>query len=785
MTSSYNRNIDRLRQSERQATQQGIDQRNEMARTMGQRGINEAAQLADTLKDFSGTLKEFHEYHKEEQEKIGLREYKQYKKVNAEKYLELEKQIEKAKGNQTEIEKLRRRQIDLKGVTGYIDAERISHLSDYAQVAFIKAQLQTVKDTFAPKLQDAMQNSNKVLTIIGSDGKAIKFTTQDIHAKNTEPLEFKLAGIEAHANSIWKNSGLDRYSPEMLEYAGVTQAFDKAKESLNRKYTQRYNIEKGSQHREIHEKIFDIIIEEKRDPTGDDLELLYRGLYSTYDGKENPMTNAQVWKVMNSKLVSATLASEEDHETYLKRILGQEIPESWAKELGVPKGTTFSQHWKNKVSTLTAEADKILNDQIKAQKETEDNWLVKQENAFKKRRRKGNISEEEIRETWVPIWTSRGLPIPNVIKTYDTLYDRNADKDRATIESEKKYNPENVTARWLERFHPESKDIEGLQELVNKNRENITKEIEEDAEALLNEVLEDMNLKGNEKTSTYDYSKELITKAAIKKYYENVDKGMPKDTAYDQALNGPDGILTEVEQKRDRSKYVMNPRSKKANEIRAKNFKKTQILLEEIFATKTELQHGPPKMWQNEHIGGDYGKAMINEIITNLNDPKYFGHPWLALSRSENALEYYNGVYRGLNPTANGLFDLIDAQLKLNGYGSGFYKGELEMAKENNAYKEEINNSEEQKPIPVNPIQELSNLNYNAYNNPLFSDKEGYSFVWKDVLRTLNFEGIDHYLEAITQMNDSVTGNTGFWDFEDNLSFINDDELFGEYTLND
>ena len=282
--SSYDRNIERLKQTSRSNTEQGISQRNEMASIMGQRGINEAAQLADTLKDFSGTLKEFQEYHKEEQEKIGLREYKQYKKVNAEKYLELEKQIENAKGNQKEIEKLRRRQIDLKGVNGYVDAERISHLSDYAQVAFIKAQLQTVKDTFAPKLQDAMQNSDKELSIIGSDGKAIKFTTKDIHANNTDPLEFKRAGIEAHADSIWKNSGLDRYAPEMLEYAGVTEAFDKAKESLNRKYTQRYNIEKSSKHREKHEKIFDTIIESKTDPTGDDLELLYRGVLSTFDG---------------------------------------------------------------------------------------------------------------------------------------------------------------------------------------------------------------------------------------------------------------------------------------------------------------------------------------------------------------------------------------------------------------------------------------------------------------------------------------------------------------------
>jgi len=105
----------------------------------------------------------------------------------------------------------------------------------------------------------------------------------------------------------------------------------------------------------------------------------------------------------------------------------------------------------------------------------------------------------------------------------------------------------------------------------------------------------------------------------------------------------------------------------------------------------------------------------------------------------------------------------------------------------NNAWQEEVN-SDERKPIPVNPIKELSNLNFIADNNPVaFSDKDGFSFVWKDVLKTLNFEGLDHFLEGLTQLNDSFSGDTGFWDFEDNLSFFKEDEyeLFGEYKLND
>ena len=776
--SSYDRNIERLRSAERSVAQSAMSERREMANIVGQRGIEEADKINKSLTAFSSTLKKLRDQHIEEQLKIGFKEYKQYKTVNAKKLLELEAQIIAAKGNHKKIEKLRREQIDLKGANGYVDAERISHLSDYAQIGFVQSQLQSVKDTFEPKLTNAMQNSDQEFDLNG-----FKFKTKDIHANNTHPLEFKRAGIEFHADNIWKNSGLDRYSPEMLELAGVTQAFDKAKKSLNDKYTERYNIEKGSLHRERHEEIWDTAIAGKKDPTGDDLELFYRGLYSTID-KEGPLTNTKVWKALDSKLIQAAFASGEDFEKYLTRILGQEIPESWAKELGVPKGTTFAKHWKNKVATLTAEANKINNDRIKAETTTEDNWLKDQENAFKKARREGPISEAQIRE-WSSHWIDRGLDVPDVIKDYQTLYDRDATADRALIEREMKLNPQNVTAGWLEQFHPESKDVAGLQDLVNKNTENIEKKITTAATSRLNDVIDDMNLRSNEKKPAVDHSLELIKKATLEKYNNLVDQGMPKDVALEQALNGPDGVLTDVTKNRDNSQYVMDPQSARAKKIRADNLKNIGINLAEIKRAKLELVNGPPKMWENEHIGGDYGKTMINEIITNLNKPDYFGRPWLALSRSKTALEYYNGINRGQAPTANGVYDLIDAQLKLNGH-PGFYQGELEMAKENNAFKKEVDNSEEKKGIPLNPIKELSNLNFLSDNNTLsFDDKEGYSYVWKDVLRTLNFEGIDHFLEGLTQLNDSFAVDTGFWGEDDNLSFFNDDELFGEYLLND
>ena len=47
MSSSYDRNIERMRSRERANVQRANTQRTNMANTMGQRGIREAAQLID------------------------------------------------------------------------------------------------------------------------------------------------------------------------------------------------------------------------------------------------------------------------------------------------------------------------------------------------------------------------------------------------------------------------------------------------------------------------------------------------------------------------------------------------------------------------------------------------------------------------------------------------------------------------------------------------------------------------------------------------------------------
>ena len=671
--SSYDRNIERMRAAERSNAQAAMSERTNMANIMGKRGIQDAENISRSLSQFSSTLKKLRDQHIEEQFKIGFKEYKQYKKVNAEKLLELEARINQAKGNQKLIEKLRRQQIDLKGANGYVDAERISHLSDYQQLGFATAQLQSVKDTFGPKLQDAMQNSDKELTING-----VTFKTKDIHANNTDPLEFKRAGIEAHADSIWKNSGLDRYSPELLELAGVTEAFDKAKEDLNAKYTQRYNIERGGVHRERHEKLFDTIIESKTDPTGDDLELLFRGVLSTFDGKGNLMTKSGAWKVLDTKLIQAALNSGENPETYLRRILGQEIPESWTKELGIPKGTTFDKHWKNKVETLTSQARKKIIDNTKAEEKWIENEKIKLNNKYKTIIR--NLPKDENGEPQLlngqeieaikQEYNAIGEVPPDFIVKYETASLRNERLDEAAIKNLMGTQDGAIYHDQLDEFHPLAalkyrKEADRHEAALKKsyNVDGIIK-------GQLNETWADAGIKQNEKKTVWEFALAQANATYNRNFNRLIRMGYPPEQANRLALHanigevkGDDGEpLPEFEGVVAHLKRtgVKNDYTTYGEEANA-SLKDADIMVSKIAEGKEFMLDNPTAI-TNKIIGGKYGQNHLNTIKENMNR---YG-TWKGIRMSKEALLYYEGLARGKRKLSG--FGLIDAQLKLDGH---------------------------------------------------------------------------------------------------------------------
>ena len=159
MSSSYNRNIERLRSTDRTNVQQANTQRTAMAETMGKRGIQDAKNVASQLENFSSTLREMRK--KDIQEKLakGKLAAQDQASIDAKKLVELQQQLSTLTETDSEYHRIKNEMIKLEGPNIYPDADRIAHLSPWAQVGFMKEKLNNFNKTFPDKLAHAMANS--------------------------------------------------------------------------------------------------------------------------------------------------------------------------------------------------------------------------------------------------------------------------------------------------------------------------------------------------------------------------------------------------------------------------------------------------------------------------------------------------------------------------------------------------------------------------------------------------------------------------------------------------
>ena len=180
MSSSYDRNIERMRSREKFNVSQANAQRTAMANTMGQRGIQEAGQLSDQLSAFSSTLKEMRKKDIEEKLEKGRIAAQEAQELNAQKLVQLEAELSTLTETDTRYHEIKGEMLKMSGPDVYPDADRIAHLSPWGQVGFAKEKLRLFNDTFPDKLNHAMQNSEKAINIQG-----INFTPKELHENNT------------------------------------------------------------------------------------------------------------------------------------------------------------------------------------------------------------------------------------------------------------------------------------------------------------------------------------------------------------------------------------------------------------------------------------------------------------------------------------------------------------------------------------------------------------------------------------------------------------------------
>jgi hypothetical protein len=217
----------------------------------------------------------------------------------------------------TRYHEIKAEMLKMSGPDIYPDADRIAHLSPFEQVGYAKEKLRVFNETFPDKLNHAMANSEKAVKI-----QNMSFTPKELHDNNIHGLPFKEAALNIVADDIKKNAGLEKFSPEMLELAGVNDAIQKAKESTTAKYRQRYNVEASSNTRSKAEMTW-----RTSNKTGEDIYHYLVKTGATMDANNVQLGNAGAWKALEGLIVQEGISGYDDE--YAIKISLCQIP--WLK----------------------------------------------------------------------------------------------------------------------------------------------------------------------------------------------------------------------------------------------------------------------------------------------------------------------------------------------------------------------------------------------------------------------------------------------------------------------
>ncbi len=660
MSSSYNRNIERMRSRERANVQQGNAQRTAMANTMGARGINEAKELNNSLEAFSSTLQNIRQKQKDEAHERGAMLAQEQAEVNADKLIQLQDQLSTLTAEDTRYHEIKAEMLKVSGPDIYPDADRLTQMSNWEQAGFMKEKLRGFNDTFSEKLNHAMMTSEKALNI-----ENITFTPKELHDNNIHGMPFKEAAVHMMARDIRKNAGLHKFSPELLELAGTNAAIQKAKEDSIAKYRSRFNIESSSNTRSKAEKTW-----QTSTKTGDDIYHYLVKTGATVDGSNNMVGNAGAWKAFDATIVSEGI-NENDPE-YAARILNQPMPDRLAIKLGAKKGTTYAEHWPSKVATLkqqirdgyTKAVDNELKNLKSAGTELETNFI--------KAGRAADLSQADV-NNYKRQFAELGLTIPKTVSNYETASDRNEREDSDLIKALMASQNGYISNEQLDSFHP--KAALDYREKATKIEQGALKEFgsEQKIKAALDTNFANMGIKGNEKSLAYIEALENAKVDYALKYNKYVGMGYSpaqashfalyadgvKDKETGEMLPDSGGVVKEIETKKDGSKYV------KFGQSVEQSLKPGHIRVAQVKMAKEEVNNNAYAV-RSTIIGGDYGHKQINKIQTNIEK---YGARGLYMDKS--ALQYYKGIARGRNPREGGWWGIVDAQLKANGYSEG------------------------------------------------------------------------------------------------------------------
>tara|TARA_R100000329_G_scaffold146726_1_gene133533 strand:+ start:706 stop:3006 length:2301 start_codon:yes stop_codon:yes gene_type:complete len=682
MSKSFDRNIERLKanQRSRSAQEQGIT--TAAAQQRGQYLIDHARDISSKLTPFSTALQKWKDEDIEKKIEEGKREREKARLENAKWLLEhgtehqkqiaeierakkageLAYELTDAEAQDFELQRLKGELLKRQGTSAYPDADRLSQLSPWQQVGYVEEGIRFKMLGFEDQLAHALQNSEEMITLGG-----IKFTPKEI-ASNNLAFPMKKHAVEILGDKIYRNLGLDRYSDEMLDRMKVRETITKAKDSQIAKYRERYNIESSMNTRAKAKLEW-----QRSEKDGRALQKLVLVNSNTVNTKGVLLGNTGGW--LEAEKIITQEAISKGGTAYIDKIFSQPMPDSLARQVGAKPGTTYAQHWPGKVTKLKLAAQSGFVEKVNAEKDFLNSAATELTNTWKKEViQNGPLSTARVNELKRQ-YAQLGQPVPSDLTKYETVSMQDQREDKNKLEALMASQNGRVTREQAESYNPAAVQELGLWEKIEKWEAADLKKFDTEKliKASLDTTFTGMGVKNKEKSFAYVEAMKNAKADYLRKYNQYISYGHSAELANYWALHGKngealdannqpipnaEGVITEIKQNAENSKYVVTGQSIE------KEYKPGNIRTYAINQAKKEIQETDGAILYNDTIGGEYGQRQLNSVMKNIEK---YGQKGIWMDKG--AIQYYRGIASGLDVSkTGGWWGVLDAQLKANGH---------------------------------------------------------------------------------------------------------------------
>ena len=436
MTTSYNRNIERLKTNQANISLQQRNINTAAAEANAQRIINDTNKVINELSKLSPKLQKRYEEHQEklaEQEAQAIRdaELQRDKDILAHKNriqeietaikaAKLKGDIEKVNSDERVLLELKQQYLDLHGPKSFYDARAIEGKTGARQVGHVREKLRMFKEQLPYLFSNEFQNSREEFSLQG-----ITFTAEQLR-ENSLALPQKEYAINILMDRVLERSGIYEYTPEMLLLNGVTGEkgiVEKLKKQHRAQAYQEYNVARGDLDRKRYQLEFKNSIDTALgDPekAGEALAKLHLAFATTPTTNGTGIIgNQKAWEMVYNFL--ATQADGNDN--YANEVGNWIIPDWLAAKVGAKKGTTFGQFWGPRISGLKSAIRTGAINAANEEKKYLDSKGTEKVNEFKRDVQNGEVkTRDDIRDLKYE-FTNLGLTVPADITNYETLLD--------------------------------------------------------------------------------------------------------------------------------------------------------------------------------------------------------------------------------------------------------------------------------------------------------------------------------------------------------------------------